>query len=125
MKLLSLFFILISTLSNLNVQESDRWIGSKEFAEKQLQLALSSNPDRDKFNFKLIPEKESAIKYAEILLFEQYGKENIENEKPYRVYLIDDYWVIFGGLPKNYVGGVFELVFDSWNGRVLRLSHGK
>jgi hypothetical protein len=76
-------------------------------------------------NFKLIPKQENAINYAEVILFELYGKEKIESEKPYQIQLINDYWIITGTLPKGMRGGVFELVFDSWNGKVLILKHGK
>jgi hypothetical protein len=75
--------------------------------------------------FKLIPKKENAINYAEIILFELYGKENIESEKPYQIHLINDYWVMTGTLPKSMLGGVFEMVFDAWDGQVLILEHGK
>ncbi|WP_411768793.1 YbbC/YhhH family protein [Winogradskyella sp. A3E31] len=121
MKLKIIIVTCILFFTNIQAQDSEY----KEYAKNQLELALKVDYDRTKMNFKLIPKKESAIIYAELILFEQYGKEQIEFEKPYHVYLIDDYWVIFGTLPKNYKGGVFELVFDSWNGKILRLSHGK
>jgi hypothetical protein len=60
-----------------------------------------------------------------IILFDRYEKENIEFQKPYQVYFIDDYWIIYGTLPKGYRGGVFSIVFDSWNGKILRVTHGK
>lgn len=110
---------------NLSAQDSDRWIGNKEYAKEQLEIALENKADTTKMKVKLFPKEENAINYAEIVLFELYGKDKIEFEKPYQIYLIDDYWIIFGTLPKGYIGGVFELVFDSWNGKVLRISHGK
>ncbi len=114
-------------LLNLKAQESERWIGDKKYAEKQLELALKiDREDRTKIDFTFFPKKETSIEYAELILFEQYDKEEIEFQKPYQVYLIDDYWIIFGSIPrKNYRGGVFELVFDSWDGKILLLSHGK
>ena len=126
MKLGIILIIVFLFFTDIQAQDSERWIGDKEYAEKQLDLALKVDYDRTKMNFKLIPHKEFAIKYAELILFEHYGKEQIEFEKPYQVYLIDDYWIIFGTIPKkNYKGGVFELVIDSWNGKIMRLSHGK
>lgn len=73
----------------------------------------------------LILKKENAIDYAENILFELYGKEKIESQKPYQIHLISDYWVMTGTLPKGMKGGTFELVFDSWNGKILILNHGK
>ncbi len=111
--------------ATIHAQDSDRWIGDEDYAKKKLELALKIHYDRSKMDFKLIPKKKNAIDYAEVILFEQYGQEQIEFEKPYQIYLIDDYWIIFGTLPKNYAGGVFELVIDSWNGKIMRMSHGK
>lgn len=126
MKIDIILIIGILFLTNTQAQDSERWVGDKKYAEEQLELALKIDYDRTKMNSKLIPKKENAIKYAELILFEHYGKKQIEFEKPYQVYQIDDYWVIFGTIPKkNYKGGVFELVFDSWNGKIMRLSHGK
>jgi len=111
--------------TQIQAQNSDRRVMGKEYAEKHLMLALQNNADRTKMNEKLILTKTNAIKYAELILFEKYNKDNIEFQKPYQVYLIDDYWIIYGTLPKKYLGGVFSIVFDSWNGRILRLTHGK
>jgi hypothetical protein len=115
--------ILIST--NLQAQESEKKSSNLKQAEQLLEYALKNKPERNKMKFKVIPKKGNAINYAEIILFELFGKENIESEKPYQIYLIKDYWIMTGTLPKGLKGGVFELVFDSWNGKVLILKHGK
>lgn len=115
--------ILIST--NIQAQESEKKSDDLKHAEQLLEYALKNKSDRNEMKFKLIPKKENAIKYAENILFELYGKENIESEKPYKIHLINDYWILTGTLPKEMVGGVFEMVFDSWNGKVLILEHGK
>ncbi len=73
----------------------------------------------------LLPKKGNAVEYAENILFELYGKEKVESEKPYQIYLINDYWVMTGTLKTGTKGGTFELVFDSWNGKILLLKHGK
>ena len=125
MKIGIILIIGILFFTPIQAQDSERWIGDIKYAENQLELALKVDYDRTKMNFKLIPKKENAIIYAELILFEHYDKEQIEFEKPYQIYMIDDYWIIFGTLPKNYKGGVFELVFDSRNGKILRMSHGK
>lgn len=115
--------ILIST--NFQAQETEITSDDLKNAKNLLEYALKNNSDRTEMKFKLIPKKENAINYAEIILFELYGKENIEAEKPYKINLINDYWIITGTLPKEMIGGVFEMVFDSWNGKVLLLEHGK
>ena len=115
--------LLIST--NIQAQEYEKNANDLKHAKQLLQYALKNKSDRIDMKFKLIPKKENAINYAEIILFELYGKENIESEKPYQIHLIKDYWIMTGSLPKGMKGGVFELVFDSWNGKVLILEHGK
>ena len=40
--------------TDIQAQDSERWIGDKEYAEKQLDLALKVDYDRTKMNFKLI-----------------------------------------------------------------------
>ena len=115
--------LLIST--NIQAQESKKNAEEYKHAEQLLEYALKNQSDRTEMKFKLIPKKENAINYAEIILFELYGKEKIESEKPYKINLINEYWIITGTLPKEMVGGVFEMVFDSWNGKVLILEHGK
>lgn len=115
--------ILISI--SFQAQESEKKSDDFKQAEQLLESALKNKSDRSEMKFKLISKKENAINYAEIILFELYGKENIEAQKPYKINLIDDYWVISGTLPKEIKGGFFEIIFDSWNGEVLILQHGK
>ena len=115
--------ILIST--NIQAQESEKKSDDLKHAEQLLEYALKNKSDRTEMKFKLIPKKENAINYAENILFELYGKENIESQKPYQIHLINDYWIITGTLPTEIKGGFFELVFDSLNGEVLILKHGK
>lgn len=69
--------ILIST--NIQAQTSEK--KSDNHFEQLLEYALKNKSDRTEMKFKLIPKKETAINYAEIILFELYGKENIESQK--------------------------------------------
>lgn len=113
-----LFFI--STTSG-NSQEKN----SLRQAEQILELALKNKPEQRKTKFRLIPKEKTAISYAEIILFELYSKKRIESQKPYQVKMVKDYWIITGTLPKGMKGGVFNLVIDSWNGKIILCKHGK
>ena len=73
----------------------------------------------------VIPDSTTAIAVAEALTFDIYGDKHIRRQKPYQVALIDGYWVVTGSLPVGHDGGVFEVVLDAKDGRVLRLAHGK
>ncbi|GHC65385.1 NTF2 fold immunity protein [Ulvibacter litoralis] len=125
MKLRIIFIVGILFISNLSAQDADRNILDKTYADELLSKALSFKTDTTKTYQPIIATEEKAIKYAELFMFDRYGKETIEFEKPYQVYLIDNYWIIFGTLPKNYRGGVFEIVFDSRNGKIIMFGHGK
>lgn len=73
----------------------------------------------------IITDEKTAISIAEPLLFSVYGKENIVKQMPYKIGKVQNYWVISGSLPKPQIGGVFEIIIDSKNGQVIRLTHGE
>ena len=99
----------------------------KSHAEKELKLALSKESQHNVINNKsvLIKDSSTAINVAEPILFSIYGRENIESEKPYETYLIDNYWVIAGTLPEDSSGGTFLIIIDARNSQVLKITHGK
>jgi hypothetical protein len=78
----------------------------------------------------IVKDRETAIAVAEPILFKIYGKKHIIGEKPYRVELVDGYWILSGSLPKHgpgefVVGGTFLIILSSKDGRVIKLIHGK
>jgi NTF2 fold immunity protein len=95
----------------------------EKVAKQEITEALKRN--RKPFYDTLITDRETAIAMAEPLLFKICGKENIESERPYEIYLIDGYWYISGTLPKGYLGGTFIIIINSINGEVIRLIHEK
>jgi len=82
----------------------------------------------DQFN-KAIPNKATAIKIAEPILFKGYGKDVIIAEKPYNVDLVDGYWIVTGTLKQvkgqDVVGGVFLIILSEKDGRIIKIAHGK
>ena len=108
-----------------------RLVLGREFAEKYLQAALA-NSARQKALAKRrwlpvasLPDTSAALDAIEPLLFSTYRKKSIEQQKPYDLHLIGNYWVISGTLPWGYAGGVFIIVVDARNSRVLELIHGQ
>ena len=73
----------------------------------------------------IITNEKTAISIAEPLLFSVYGKENIVKQRPYKIGKVQNYWVVSGSLPKPQIGGVFEMIIDSKNGEIIRLTHGE
>ncbi|NRS90222.1 hypothetical protein HNQ02_003159 [Flavobacterium sp. 7E] len=73
----------------------------------------------------VIPDKETAVIIAETILFKIYGKDNIIKQRPYGINQIDNYWVLYGTLPQNMLGGTFLIILNSTNGQIIKLTHGK
>jgi hypothetical protein len=107
--------------------QNDRSSLGKNFAESELKLALSKESQHNVIdnNNVIIKDSSTAVKIVEPILFSIYGKENIENQKPYETYLIENYWIITGTLPKGMLGGTFLIIIDARNSKVLKISHGK
>lgn len=72
----------------------------------------------------LIDDEETAIKFAEVILFKVYGKGTIQDEKPYNVKNIEGYWIVTGTVHTK-LGGAFEIVFSSRDGQIVRSIHYK
>ena len=108
-------------------KKSDRTYFGKSYAEQELKLALSDKSQHNVINKKtsIINDSLTAIKIAEPILFSIYGKDNITEQQPYEIYLIDNYWVIGGTLSKEYIGGTFLIIIDSHDCRIIKITHGK
>ncbi|WP_338839507.1 YbbC/YhhH family protein [Flavobacterium ginsenosidimutans] len=120
--LLSLLLITISSCA----QNSRLVLGEKN-ANEELKIALSKKTQHNVVDNKKIIIKDSitAIEIAEPILFDIYGKEKIEKQRPYEIYLLENYWVISGTLPENYLGGTFLIIIDARNSRIIKITHGK
>ena len=77
----------------------------------------------------VIPDKATTIAVVEPILFRIYGKEHIIVERPYRIDLVDGYWIVSGTLKaplgKDVVGGTFLIILSAQDGHVIKLTHGK
>ena len=80
-------------------------------------------------NNKEICSAEAAFKMAEPLLNRAYGKENISFQKPFRINLVDNIWVIFGTLRKAtegvVLGGTAYMEIRKDDGKILKAIHGE
>lgn len=109
-------------------QDSKNRIGlSKEAAEYQLKEVLVNNKLHNIINSKdkIIKNQETLISVIEPILFDIYGKKNIEYQKPYKINDFENYYVVNGTLDKNFVGGTFLLIIDKRNAQILKMTHGK
>jgi hypothetical protein len=119
-----LIFIIIIQISCNNAVHSKLGI---EVAKNELKLALANTAKLEILdkNELLIKDEKIAIGVAEPILFEIYGKSKIEDERPYEVFLINNYWVISGTLNRFSLGGTFSIVIDARNSKVMRIIHYK
>lgn len=123
--------LIIGLTMTVNYYKTPRQVGlPAEFAEERVKEVLMDTSRRSwaKANQTraLITTKEAAIKIAEPILFEIYGKEKILSERPYGVHKIRNYWFISGSLPRLYdVGGGFEIILDSRSAKVMSITHYK
>lgn len=107
-----------------------------------LEDSVNANNMLEKYGFKepsklkfkrqfpeLSLEKKHIISIAKLILNHIYGKHQIRKQKPFHIYKIDDYWIIWGNSGylkrRNRYGGVFEMIINGQNGCVEMLSHGK
>ncbi|MDE3057966.1 MAG: hypothetical protein KGJ59_08415 [Bacteroidota bacterium] len=73
----------------------------------------------------VIPDSMTAINVGTLILSKVYGDSLIESEKPFTAVFSRGYWVVYGSLGDNMVGGVAEIVIDKSSGEVKNISHGK
>jgi hypothetical protein len=73
----------------------------------------------------LIKDSITLIHIIEPILFDIFGEKEILSERPYEVHLFGDNWLAIGTLPRDYMGGTFEVVINRKTCEILHLSHGK
>lgn len=82
--------------------------------------------DKEKIPNCLVDNEELFIQLSEKILFNRFGKNQIEKQKPYIVKVRQDtIWTIKGQLPENTDGGVFYLEMNCKNAQILKIKHGK
>lgn len=72
-----------------------------------------------------VPDQATAAILAETILIPIYGEQNIDRQKPFKVILKNNVWVITGTLPEGLMGGVAIIEISKKNAKVIRVSHGK
>jgi hypothetical protein len=73
----------------------------------------------------LVPTAEIAFQIAESVLINLFGKETIEEEKPFSINLENDVWIIEGSLEKGFKGGVAYIEIRKSDGEILKVTHTK
>lgn len=71
----------------------------------------------------LVPDKDTAIKIAEVILFRLYGERDVTSQKPYGVTEDENIWWVCGTLKKDDLGSVFTIAISRQTAAVLYLEH--
>ena len=92
-----------------------------------LLASASISADRNSYKPKqgYVPDQQTAIAIAVAVWIPIYGKEQIENEKPYHASLKDGVWTVKGSLPKGFKGGTAEARISKNSACILRVIHYK
>jgi hypothetical protein len=127
MKKIILILLPICCISAFGQSEKDSLNLKRKYAENELKIALSNEKQHNVINLKGIIIKDSltATTIAEIILFSIYGESNIVKQKPYQIYHIGNYWILWGTLPEGVRGGTFLIIIDDKNSQVIKITHGK
>jgi len=83
-----------------------------------------------------VPEEAAALRIAEPVLIKKFGKQTIDDERPFKATLLNGVWMVYGTLccpykgrrncePGRCNGGVAELELRQSDGKVLSISHQK
>lgn len=120
-------FILLILLPVIGFTQKSRLLLGKELALKTLEESLKDTSLHNVLHNKtlIIPDSSTAVTIAESILFKIYGKKEIQNQRPYEIYKIENYWYISGTFPKPQPGGTFLIITDARDGKVIRITHGK
>ena len=124
-------FLLILTLifsnNSFSQDSNNRTYLGKKNAEYELKEVIANNKLHNIINSsdKIIKSNEILVKIVEPILFEIYGKNNIEKQKPYEINDFENYYVMNGTLEKGNIGGTFLLIIDKRNSQILKITHGK
>jgi len=74
----------------------------------------------------LVTKEETVLGIAESVLFETYGRDNIEGQRPYKVSVENDsIWRLEGTFWHLGYGGTFDISISAKDGKVIYMTHGK
>ncbi len=68
-----------------------------------------------------VPDEETAIRIAEAVWIGIYGKEKVESQKPFRVELEYDVWIVRGSFPKGGSEGALIARISKVNGTIFEV----
>lgn len=126
-KAIFLLILFTTALTACGQNKNDRLILGKSYAQQELKSALKDKEQHNIIDHQSIIIKDSltAVNVAEAILFSIYGKDNVTRQQPYETYLINNYWVVSGTLPKGSLAGTFLIIINAFDSKIIKITHGK
>ena len=89
-----------------------------------VSLIILTNACRVRTTINYVPNKETAIRIAEAIWLPIYGEE-IYDQKPYIVTLLDNIWIVEGSLPEEeeWRGGCAYIEIQKRDCKILKVQH--
>lgn len=69
----------------------------------------------------LVPDRETAIKIAEVVVSRLYGERTIISQRPYQVREEGDIWLVGGTLKEGDLGSAFAVAISKQTGAILKV----
>jgi hypothetical protein len=94
-----------------------------------LGICLACGESKQKINVKKgckLDNETLFVDLAERILIDKYGRNEILEQRPYKVdFVKDSVWIMKGTLPPGFDGGTFYIEMSCKDFRVLKRYHGK
>src|SRR5579862_9083217 len=97
---------------------------SPRSADKRSTIAQTHPTEVPPESAQYVRDERIAVRIADSVLIQRYGRDQVEAEKPLRAALHDTIWTVTGTLPSGHLGGVASIDINRADGRVIRVTHG-
>lgn len=88
-----------------------------------VQEAVAKQKPNALLSFEAVPSAAVAVQIHTAVAGAIYGKEHIEQQRPYVATRSGRFWVVFGTLTPSSMGGTAVTVIRASNGEVMRVIH--
>jgi hypothetical protein len=117
--------MVLFSLKSFRQPDKKRKKGTEKQAREDLKKALTDLDAHNhiSLNTPLVKEEGAAVQIAEAILFDVYGTEKIEAQRPYEIHHLDHFWVLKGSQPEGGQDSSFLIILDDRDCEVVRLTH--
>ncbi len=114
---------MLSAMSSIVFAVSEDEIYARGAAEHVRQALEQKVPIPWKEDALAVPTAEVAQAIHSAVAGAAYGKKQIAQQRPFRAIRSGEFWVVYGSLPRGFVGGTAVTVIRASDGRIMRVIH--